>query len=95
MAFIQTSDQSGAGIAAAAGLARGGVGRCEGVARGGGWVEGSLIRTHLPLIKEGVGGRVAITTRVQGVWTPPYQDNSWPPSQALISLENKSRHVRM
>ncbi len=70
MAFIETSDKSGAGIAAAAGLAWGG-GRCEGVARGwrgGGRVEGSLIRPHLPLIKGG-GGRVAITTRVQGVWT--------------------------
>jgi hypothetical protein len=62
MAFIQTSDQSGAGIAAAAGLARGGGRVRGGVARGGvGWVarggrvEGSLIRSHLPLIKEGGG----------------------------------------
>ncbi len=43
-------------------------------------------------------GGVAMTTRVQGAWactSPLYQDNSWPPSQALISLENKSRHVGM
>ncbi len=46
-------------------------------------MEGSLIRSHLLLIK---WGGVAITTRVQGVW---------PPSQALISLENKNRHVGM
>ena len=39
-----------------------------------------------------------MTTRVQGVGTctsPPCQDNSWPPCQALIFLENKSRHVGM
>jgi len=79
MAFIQTSDQSGAGIAAAMGFPG--------------------ARSHLSFYQIG-RGRVAIA-RVQGVWSwasPPYQDSSCHPSQAikfLILLENKSRHVGM
>jgi hypothetical protein len=61
MAFIQTSDQSGAGIAAAAGFLGGGA-DARGVAWGGrgGRVEGSLNPGHIcPLIKER-GGRAAM-----------------------------------
>ncbi len=61
MAFIQTSDQSGAGIAAAAGFLGGGAG-ARGVAWGGGkggW-KGVLIQvTSVPLSKRG-GGRAAM-----------------------------------
>ena len=79
MAYIQTSDQSGAGIAAATGFPG--------------------ARSHLSFYQIG-RGRVAIA-RVQGVWSwasPPYQDSSCHPSQAikfLILLENKSRLVGM
>ncbi len=65
LAFIQTSDQSGAGIAAAAGFLKGG-GRCEGGGMGG---EREGGRGALIQVKEGGGGGwVTITTRVQGVW---------------------------
>jgi hypothetical protein len=52
MAFIQTSDQSGAGIAAAAGFLRGGAG-ARGVAWGG---EREGGRGALIQVKEGGGG---------------------------------------
>jgi hypothetical protein len=81
LAFIQTSEQSGAGIATAAGFLKGG-GRCEGGGVGGGEREGG--RGALIQVKEGGGGGwVTITTRVQGVWactSPLHQDSSWLPS---------------
>ncbi len=81
LAFIQASDQSGAGIAAVAGFLKGGAG-----ARGGAWggEEGGWRGEHYSRSKEGRGeGWVTITTRVQGVWactSPLHQDSSWPPS---------------
>ncbi len=60
----------------------------------GGW-KGVLIQvTSVPLSKRGGGGGHGRELVV--VLSPPYPDNSsWPPSQGLISLENKSRHVGM